>query len=50
MEHKFCQSCGMSLAEEIDRQSRQNLIKEQAKEMMRRFFPHLKRRKDGLLG
>ncbi len=29
--------------EEINKQSGQNLTKEQAKEMMRRFFPHLKR-------
>lgn len=29
--------------EEISRQSGQNLTKEQAKDMMRRFFPHLKR-------
>ena len=29
--------------EEINRQSGQNLTKEQAKEMMRQFFPHLKR-------
>ena len=29
--------------EEINRQSGQNLTEEQAKEMMRRFFPHLKR-------
>ena len=27
----------------INRQSGQNLTKEQAKEMMRQFFPHLKR-------
>lgn len=29
--------------DEINRQSGQNLTKEEAKEMMRRFFPHLKR-------
>ena len=29
--------------EEINRQSGQNLTEEQAKEMMRRLFPHLKR-------
>lgn len=31
--------------EEINKQSGQNLTMEQAKEMMRRFFPNLKRRK-----
>ncbi len=29
--------------DEINKQSGQNLTKEQAKEMMRQFFPHLKR-------
>lgn len=86
MEQKFCQSCGMPMAneilgtnadgsrnedyciycykdskftqdmtmeqmidhcaqftDEINRQSGQNLTQEQAKEMMRQFFPHLKR-------
>lgn len=91
MEQKFCQSCGMSLTdeilgtnadgspnedyciycykdgkftqdmtmeqmidhcarftEEINKQSGQNLTKEQAKEMMRQFFPHLKRWKKSM--
>ena len=32
--------------DEINKQSGQNLTPEQAKEMMRRFFPHLKRWKN----
>lgn len=32
--------------EEINRQSGQNLTEEQSKEMMRQFFPHLKRWKN----
>ena len=91
MEQKFCQSCGMPMAneilgtnadgsrnedyciycykdskftqdmtmeqmidhcaqftDEINRQSGQNLTQEQAKEMMRRFFPHLKRWKNSI--
>ena len=34
--------------DEINRQSGQNLTQEQAKEMMRRFFPHLKRWKNSI--
>ena len=92
MEQKFCQSCGMPMAneilgtnadgsrnedyciycykdskftqdmtmeqmidhcaqftDEINRQSGQNLTQEQAKEMMRLFFPHLKRWKNSIM-
>lgn len=35
--------------EEINKQSGQNLTKEQAKEMMRQFFPHLKRWKEMII-
>ena len=92
MEQKFCQSCGMPMAneilgtnadgsrnedyciycykdskftqdmtmeqmidhcaqftDEINRQSGQNLTQEQAKEMMRQFFPHLKRWKNSFM-
>lgn len=35
--------------DEINRQSGQNLTKEQAKEMMRHFFPHLKRWKEMII-
>ena len=35
--------------DEINRQSGQNLTQEQAKEMMRRFFPHLKRWKNSIM-
>ena len=35
--------------DEINRQSGQNLTQEQAKEMMRRFFPHLKRWKNNIM-
>lgn len=34
--------------DEINKQSGQNLTQEQAKEMMRRFFPHLKRWKEAI--
>lgn len=33
----------VQFTEEINRQSGQNLTREQAKEMMHQFFPHLKR-------
>ena len=62
MEQKFCQSCGMpltneilgtntdgTLTDEINKQSGQNLTQEQAKDMMRQFFPHLKRWKNRLV-
>ncbi len=92
MEHKFCQSCGMPLTddikgtntdgsrnedyciycykdgkftqdmtmeqmidhcaqftEEINKQSGQNLTQEQAKDMMRQFFPQLKRWKKDIM-
>lgn len=35
--------------DEINKQSGQNLTKEQAKEMMRQFFPHLKRWKNNFM-
>lgn len=39
----------VQFTEEINKQSGQNLTKEQAKEMMRQFFPHLKRWKSDVM-